>query len=271
MIKYIKTPGSIYMEQLFLSRGSTSSSVLMKSHFHDFYEIYYLADGNMRYIIADEFYEIRKNDVVLIPRGVIHNTSYGDGGTKRLLINFSESIIQHPSLLSVFDKRTVKLSERDAFTFESIFKNLENERDRDDKYSKILITQYLSELLILFSRSEVKDAPQRLDGYTQIMQSAVKYINLNFSQELPLADLAFKFGLSKSFFSRKFKEITGFGVSEYITLVKIKNAEKMLVDGKHSITDVAFACGFNDCSYFAATFKKLMGTTPHKFSSDALK
>ena len=256
------------MEKLLLSRGSTSSSILMKSHFHDFYEIYYLAEGNMRYIIADEFYEISKNDVVLIPRGLIHNTSYGDGGTKRILINFSESLIPDTSLLSVFDKKTVRLSERDGFAFERIFKNLENEQARNDKYSKTLISQYLTELLILFSRSEVKDASVRLDGYTQIMQAVVKYINLNFSQELPLVDLSLKFGLSKSFFSRKFKQITGFGLSEYITLVRIKNAEKLLVEGKNSITDVAFACGFNDCSYFAATFKRLMGITPHKFSAD---
>lgn len=258
------------MEKLLLSRGSTYSSILMKSHFHDFYEIYYLADGIMRYIIADDFYEISKNDVVLIPRGLIHNTSYGEGGTKRLLINFSETLISDTSLLSVFDKKIVKLSERDGFVFEGIFKNIENEQARNDKYSRTLITQYLNELLILFSRSEVKDASPKLDGYTQIMQDAVKYINLNFSQDLTLSHLSLKFGLSNSFFSRKFKEITGFGMSEYITLVRIKNAEKLLCDGKRSVTDVAFSCGFNDCSYFAATFKKIMGITPHKFSSEKI-
>ena len=255
------------MDNLLLSRGSTSSSVRMKSHFHDLCEIYYLAEGSMRYIISDEFYEISKNDVVLIPRGVIHNTSYGDGSTKRLLVNFSENLISDKSLLSVFDKKIVKLSERDGFTFESIFRNMENEQATNDKYSKTLISQYINELLILFSRSETKDTSAKFDGYTQIMQSAVKYINLNYAQELSLSELSLHFGLSKSFFSRKFKEITGFGMSEYITLVRIKNAEKMLATGKYSVTDVAFACGFNDCSYFAATFKKIMGTTPHKFSN----
>lgn len=255
------------MEKLLLSRGSTSSSILMKSHFHDFYEIYYLSEGNMRYIIADDFYEISKNDVVLIPRGVIHNTSYGDCETKRILINFPETLIPDVTLLSIFDKRIVNLSERDGFIFENIFKNLENEQAKNDKYSKILISQYLCELLILFARSKVKDDSPKLDGYTGIMQSAVKYINNNFSQDISLTDMALNFGLSKSFFSRKFKEITGFGMAEYITLVRVKNAEKLLLDTNHSVTDVAFACGFNDCSYFAATFKKIMGTTPHKFSS----
>lgn len=259
------------MDNLLLSRGSTTSSILMKSHFHDFYEIYYLAEGNMRYIIADDFYEISKNDVVLIPRGVIHNTSYGDGGTKRILINFSESYVSDPSLLSVFDKKIVKLSERDGFALESIFKDLEAEQARNDKYSKTLISQYLNELFILLSRSEIKNISPELDGYTQIMQAAVKYINSNYSREIALCDLSLKFGLSKSFFSRKFKQITGFGMAEYITLVRIKNAEKMLLEGKYSVTYVAFSCGFNDCSYFAATFKRIMGITPHKFSAEKPK
>ena len=115
--------------------------------------------------------------------------------------------------------------------FENIFKNMENEQAINDKYSKTLISQYISELLILFSRSETKDTSAKFDGYTQIMQSAVKYINLNYAQELSLSELSLHFGLSKSFFSRKFKEITCFGMSEYITLVRIKNAEKM---GWHS-------------------------------------
>ena len=256
-----------YMKDLLISRAHTKSSVIMKSHFHKFYEIYYLSEGRMRYIINDEFFEVSKNDVVLIPKGVIHNTSYGNDGTKRMLINFSDEYVCSDNLLEAFKRKVIHLSERDGFEFESIFKKLENESNRNDEYSKLLITQYIAELLILFSRSETKSAEAKLDGYTAIMQSAVKYINENFSSDISLLSLSLKFGLSRSFFSRKFKEITGFGISEYINLVRIKNAERMLTNKKLSVTEVAFACGFNDCSYFAATFKKLMGTTPHKFSA----
>ena len=259
------------MKDLFLSRGHTSSSVLMESHFHNFYEIYYLCEGRMRYIIKDEFFDVSKNDVVLIPKGVIHNTSYGNDETKRLLINFSEDTVSSPELLIAFKKKVVRLSDADGREFQIIFEKLEREYEKNDEYSRLLVTQYITELLIIFSRSDAKNTEPNLDGYSQIMQSAVKYINTRFASDISLNELSLKFGLSRSFFSRKFKEITGFGISEYITLVRIKNAEKMLSEEKHSITDVAFACGFNDCSYFAATFKKIMGITPHKFSSNKLR
>ncbi len=257
------------MKDLLVSRAHTTSSIIMARHFHNLYEIYYLCEGTMRYIIDDEFFEVSKNDVVLVPKGVIHNTSYGNDGTKRLLINFSEKYVSSPDLFSAFRKKVINLSERDGFEVESIFKKIEAEQERNDSYSELLIIQYISELLVLFSRSDIKNAETKLDGYSQIMQAAVKYINMNYANEISLSELSLKFGLSKSFFSRKFKEITGFGISEYITLVRIKNAERMLSEKKISITDVAFACGFNDCSYFSATFKKLMGITPHKFSDKA--
>ena len=254
------------MKDLFLSRSHTTSSIMMKSHFHNFYEIYYLCEGKMRYIIKDEFFDVAKNDIVLIPKGVIHNTSYGKDGTKRLLINFSEDLVSYPELLLAFQKKVISLSDDDGIEFERIFNKLKSEQARDDNYSNLLISQFLNEILIIISRGNITNAEPELDEYSQIMQSAVKYINNTFATDISLTDLSLKFGLSKSFFSRKFKEITGFGVSEYITLVRIKNAEKMLCENKISVTDVAFACGFNDCSYFAATFKRIMGITPHKFS-----
>ena len=261
--------GGATMKDLFVERWHRSTTMVTKSHFHDFYEIYYLCDGNMRYIINDEFFEVEQNDVVLVPRGVIHNTSYGEDETNRLLINFSERYVSDPDLLSVFRRKVIKLSRRDGFELEAIFKKIEAEYTGGDRHSALLISQYITELLIIFSRSEVKNEEKALDGYSQIMQDAVKYINTAYASNISLADLSLKFGMSKSFFSRKFKQITGFGLSEYITLVRIKNAERLLLEGRLSVTEVAFACGFNDCSYFSATFKRIMGVTPHKFSESA--
>ena len=111
-----------------------------------------------------------------------------------------------------------------------------------------------------------KIASNLTEEYSEIMQKAVEYINSNFSSNITLFELSQKFSLSQSFFSRKFKEVTGFGLSEYITLVRIKNAEKMLCENKMSVTDIAFACGFNDSSYFASAFRKLIGITPLKYA-----
>ncbi len=311
-VEHITFYGDYGMTGLILGRGVRMKSAKMKSHIHEQYEVYYLAKGNMRYMIEDKIYEISKGDVALVPRGVIHNTAYGNESTERLLINFSSELIEFPELLSTFEKHVIHLSQSEASEFESVFKKLEREctlfdtshpnavpsketdRERTQSegkyhivhkksdtgcvfpaksylipeesrdYSYYLVRHYISEILVLLSRNNVRVRNARLGGYVKIMQSAVKYINECFGEPITLDNLAQKYSLSRSFFCRKFKEVTGFGICEYITLTRVKAAEKLLRTTSLSVTDIAFTCGFNDSSYFAATFKKLMGVTPHK-------
>ncbi len=241
---------------------------VLKSHFHNQYEVYHLCEGHMRYIIADRIYTVGPGDTVLIPCGIIHNTAYDAEKTSRLLINFSEELVADKSLLECFNKSIIPASLLSASEFKGIFERIERETKNEDEYSEILAGQYVTELLILFSRTDDCPPPALPDGYSRIMQSAVRYINENFATEITLDELAKRFSLSKSFFSRKFKEVTGFGICEYITLVRIKNAERMLNISDASVTDIAFACGFNDSSYFTSTFKRVMGKTPLKYKKE---
>ncbi|MDY3791152.1 MAG: AraC family ligand binding domain-containing protein [Oscillospiraceae bacterium] len=41
-------------------------------HSHDFYEIYFFVDGNVKYYIENESYDLSKGDVLIIPPGKLH-------------------------------------------------------------------------------------------------------------------------------------------------------------------------------------------------------
>lgn len=75
-----------------------------------------------------------------------------------------------------------------------------------------------------------------------------------------------KYALSRSHFSKLFKQVTGVGLNEYINITRITAAQNLLSKSNYSITEVASACGFNDSNYFAAVFKKIKGITPKKYS-----
>ena len=108
----------------------------------------------------------------------------------------------------------------------------------------------------------------RLDAQEteKLIGSVVDYIRANYSQELTLSILSKKFALSESCLSRKFKSVAGMGLNEFITSVRIHNAEQLLAKGEHSVTRVAELCGYGDSNYFASVFKKIKGTTPVKFA-----
>ena len=47
-----------------------------KSHFHNFFEMYYMIDGECRYFVENKVLDIKPNSIILIPRGVPHKTDY---------------------------------------------------------------------------------------------------------------------------------------------------------------------------------------------------
>ncbi|MBR2459896.1 MAG: helix-turn-helix transcriptional regulator, partial [Clostridia bacterium] len=92
------------------------------------------------------------------------------------------------------------------------------------------------------------------------------YINEHFSDDLSLESLSARFAMSPSHFSKKFKAITGFGLSKYITQVRILNAEKLLLHTKLSVTEISLRCGFPDSNYFASVFKARKGIPPYRYA-----
>ena len=256
------------MEELIAQIRTTTSVEMMSAHFHGFYEIYYLRRGSMRYVISDDIVEVNEGEVVLIPAGVIHNTVYDGTPIERYLINFPADYVTEGDLLSVFEGKHLSLSAREIVIFEELFKKLERESRRVDRYSEILAKRYVEEILICLIRHGMRHEPLPSDAYTSIMHSAMKYINDAYATAITLDELAGKYSLSRSFFSRKFREVTGFGLSEYITVVRIKNAARLLYEKKMNVTDAAFAVGYNDSSYFTSKFKKIMGVTPLKYAKN---
>ena len=64
------------------------------SHYHNAYEIYYLVSGTRRYLVNHTIYDIKKDDMILIPKGTIHRTTSLQKHTHtRFLINFSDEFV----------------------------------------------------------------------------------------------------------------------------------------------------------------------------------
>ena len=91
------------------------------------------------------------------------------------------------------------------------------------------------------------------------------YISQNYMEDLRLPQLASLAGMSASAFSRFFKLHTGRNISEYIIDMRLGYASRMLVDTAKSVSEIGFACGFNNLSNFNRIFKKKKGCSPSEF------
>ena len=77
-----------------------------------------------------------------------------------------------------------------------------------------------------------------------------------------LSELASLCGLSRSYFVRAFKQITGMPPHRWLLMHRVKHAKDLLRGTKLTIADIAVACGFADQSHLTRVFSKAFGISP---------
>lgn len=76
--------------------------------------------------------------------------------------------------------------------------------------------------------------------------------------------------MSRTQLHRKLKALTGLSATGYIRIQRIKVASEILKDPSFSITDVCYASGFNDTSYFSKCFKEEFNCSPADYRKQFL-
>lgn len=66
-------------------------------------------------------------------------------------------------------------------------------------------------------------------------------------------------------FSRFFKNRSGKTFINSLNDIRLGHASRMLIDTTHSVSEIAYNCGFNNISNFNRIFKKKKGCTPKEF------
>jgi len=112
---------------------------------------------------------------------------------------------------------------------------------RESNRSKKQSTNYKNSLL------------EKLDSVIEANQAEEDYNLDSFADDMRM---------SKSTLNRRVKKATGFSPCEYIRLVRIRNANKLLTTSDYDVIDIANAVGFRDVQYFRKCFKDEFGIYP---------
>jgi transcriptional regulator GlxA family with amidase domain len=119
---------------------------------------------------------------------------------------------------------------------------------------------------ILTSSKEIPVVADSLKQYhLGTVENARVYIFENFSQDISLQQLAKHCLVSPFHFSRIFKTIMNISPYQYLSEVRLNHAKILLTTSEQSITDIAFACGFNSVEHFATAYRYRYHTSPSKF------
>ena len=156
--------------------------------------------------------------------------------------------------------------------FEEILSKMLAESKIKTETSEALTHFYFQELLLTLYRDSASVTEDTLTiGSTEsAVQAAAQYITRNAHQDLSLEDAARIANLTPTYFSKKFKAITGLGFKEYLNHVRLKEACSLLLETDASISDIANRCGFNNSNYFGDMFKKVFQISPREYRKENL-
>ncbi|MDR1600598.1 MAG: AraC family transcriptional regulator [Oscillospiraceae bacterium] len=102
----------------------------------------------------------------------------------------------------------------------------------------------------------------RLSNIDLRVRKAVEYISQHYGEPLTTSMLAELVRLNPVYLSSLFRKSLGASVRQYIQRIRVNNAELLLEEGVHNITEVAALCGFCDVFYFSRMFKRMKGVPP---------
>lgn len=99
----------------------------------------------------------------------------------------------------------------------------------------------------------------------QAIHQAMNYIREHMDREITLEELLRLTGMSKSYFSRNFKDVTGKTFVTYLNDMRIETAKRYLTETKQPIYWIASQVGYVDEHYFRRVFRERTGVTPKQF------
>lgn len=249
-------------------------------HKHKEFELNFVQGGKgARRIVGDSIEEIGDFDLVLIGEENLEHVweqgSCESSDIKEITIQFMPDVFspailvknQFATIARMLDKAKHGL----CFPLEAIMKvydSLCGITQTNDSFS-----QYLSMMRILYELSRF-DARELTSGSfvsvdksseSRRVKTVKQYIVDHYSEPLTLDELASLIGMSPSSFSRFFRRRTGKTLIDYISDIRLGMAARSLVDSTKNISEICYACGYNNLANFNRAFKSKKGMTPKEF------
>ncbi len=258
--------------------GQFSMSV---KHFHNEYEIFYLIEGERQFFFDNRSYKVQKGSLILVDENVIHMTTANcddDIGHERIILYIDKEKMQEldclfPNMnLAKFFKEqygVYHLTAKQQLQFLSLCDRLKNEFNHKDHLSSSMISMtiimYFMEFIRKNQQHKLIDVPSNASSKHQTIYQISEYISEHYTEHLTLESLANDFFLSKYYLCRSFKEITGYGINEYIHIHRIKKAKQLLEETSLSISEISSNLGYDSLTHFERIFKTYMTISPLKY------
>lgn len=261
----------------------------ISEHTHDYNQVWYVMKGCCNHWIGENCHSLTRGDIFVLPPFVVHEIKVtSDEEVKIIGCEFSngfinENLPQGDEGSSLFDfaylepflvstehvRPRLHLAGKALIKVEELMCEMLDEYVSESRYYELNIKADLLKLLAIVAREYEKNSSSEnielFDRYRESINSAILYVNENYSSKISIDDICRIAMMSSSYFSHIFKQITGKTFVEYVNDLRIHKAMEILEKSATTISDICFEVGFNDITHFNRVFKKEMGLSPRQY------
>lgn len=245
---------------------------------HNFWELIYVDKESVFCVSQGKTVELKEGEI-LFHKPLAKHSIYSNKKTAPAV--FILCFECNSPAMSAFEGLRTKLNKKNRMLLASIIEEMKTTfcypfdkkliiQENPNLGGQEVIRIYIELLLIFILREEKEKNINTIflsnDDYeVQLVKHITEYFNENIYKKINIEHVCERFNYSKSYLSKVFKSIMKTTLMEYFTSLKIKEAKRLLINEKISITEISDKLSFSDPHYFSMLFKKHTGMPPVKY------
>ena len=252
------------------------------AHWHNSFELIEVVEGRFYCNVDGSEFLINKGNICIINRGRLHHIYTEDYNASMCR---KKTIIFNPDYFikdqNIYKKYILPLLEKDAFahiqfnikkgigldinTLMKEIEALEDEKPIGYELEEYSLIYKVIRYLYLAYQSSKQSIHTTYDANVQIQRNMTSFIHEHFNSKIGLEDIAEAGQVSKSTCIRLFHKYTGKSPIDFLNNYRLQMSAEKLVTTSEQITEIAYACGFGQPSYFNRLFLKEYNMTPNQY------
>ena len=224
-----------------------------------FHGLLYLREGAVSFAWQGKTLAAGVGTLIYIPKGLRYKSQYREDGTSFVLVNF-DLFDKERGDLFLADEPTIVASEEAGERIDRTMTSLEWCGASQGAVASLRRKEMVFRLLGAICSTELfADANEKSLG---AIRAGVNLLEQTYLENLPIARFAEASNMSLSSFRSLFKKHYGASPVQYRNRLRLERARELLREGGYTVSEAAYAVGFENLGYFCRYYKRVMGETP---------
>lgn len=261
------------MGDFWIQHRENESNFKIQRHHEHRYQIVLVVKGTIRYTVGEQIYTLSRGGMVVLNTLENHFLEVLEYPYERFVLQIDPSFFQrevkYPEIISIFIRRPpgfshlLQLPERVWEYAFSCLKEMEEEFHGEQLFWEMMVGSNLRRMFVKIFR----DCPMafytgKIDAGTTLAFQIQNYLDHHYTEDLSVEGIAAEFFLNRHYISHVFKDVTGYGIMEYVIFLRINKAKVLLTQTNESVSVIACKCGYTNFTHFSKQFRKNEKCTP---------